>query len=457
MNSSTQKQTICEHFARTGYCKFGRNCMKSHDVSKIRNLNRNENMHTKPNNASNKPIQNKFPQNEYNNKANAQKPIASVAKNKIEEEKIIIKKDLCDNFRKGTCSVENCRRLHQFSPSGDLKLIGSELLTQNNQEKSLALVEIAFPVFAVCFTRRIMIFDANDSAKKVEIAVDGDLSCLKLQGKLLVAAYTDADKKGHLLIIPVTEGFPTKVDIPNCHQNEITSMVFFDNKILTASLDGYLKLWDEDKVKKQIVAVAYGMATTGITRVIKVEQSNGKLYIIAGCVDGTIQFFEWIKETIGIVPQFDRKAVLPAHKGAIMSMLVFNGLLYSGGYDSNICIVSIATPATPKIITHQKINGPISTLEYLKKSNKILIGYTTGLVQIYKADGFVEDTWFGLHKSMIVDVASIEDNNIFFVIDYNSFITTWQIQEQVAILPNTGGQPATLEEFKMEDLAMNRP
>lgn len=164
------------------------------------------------------------------------------------------------------------------------------------------------------------------------------------------------------------------------------------------------------------------------------EDKNGKLYIIAGCRNDAIQFFEWSKGIIGtVVPQFNRLVELEALKGTVMSMIVCDGLLYSGGDDSNICIVSIANPATPKIITYQKVNGRVSAMKHLKKSDKILIDDAIGLVKIYKANGFAEETWFALHKDVIVDVASIEDKNLFLVIDYRSFITSWQMSEQGAI------------------------
>ena len=148
-------------------------------------------------------------------------------------------------------------------------MIGSKFLTPNHQEKSIALVEIKFPVFAVCFSRRIVVFNAVTPSQISEIPVNGALSCLKYhKDNILVAAYTDAKMKGYLLLIPVQD-ITKQIDIPNCHQDEITSMVFFENKLLTASLDGYLKLWDKDTVKQQqLTAVAYGIATTGISRII---------------------------------------------------------------------------------------------------------------------------------------------------------------------------------------------
>lgn len=122
MNSLNKKQPICEYFAKNGHCKFGINCWKSHDVSRINSLNRKENIQLKQNNVSHKPVQNKLSQNDYSkknvqsippwrkNESTGQKPKKdSLLQNKIEEEKIIIKKELCDNFRKGQCSVPNCK------------------------------------------------------------------------------------------------------------------------------------------------------------------------------------------------------------------------------------------------------------------------------------------------------------------------------------------------------------
>ena len=454
MNYSYQKQTVCQYFLNGGNCKFGDRCNKSHDVSRINNPKLVQNMSRrvvdktsvpfkkqKDNLLSNETYKKNIPVQsnplwEKNHLKN-QNPKTTHLKNKNEEEKTQIKQVLCDNFRKGQCTLSQCKFLHQYSLSDNLNLIGSELLARSDKEKSIALVEIEFPVFAIGFTRRILIFDAQNSSENLEIPIDGNLSCLRVIGRLIVAGYSDANRKGRLLIIPIQKGFEAKIDIPDCHQSDITSISLFDGKILTASLDGYIKLWSEDKEKNQIVAVAYGMATAGISTIMNFEETNGEVYVVAGCVDGTIQFFEWIKEKTGFVPQFNRLSTMQAHKSTIMSIITSNGLLYAGGLDSSICIISMASAKNPTIVTYQKTNGQISAMKTYKKSKNIFIGYSTGLVQICKAEGLKEETWFTLHKAPILDILCLEDKNLFFVLDYNGYISTWKYEDKESVMPNS--------------------
>ena len=103
-------------------------------------------------------------------------------------------KTICDAFRGGFCKFgDNCKFLHEYSPNLDLNLITKMALTEN-KESACALHVVEFPVLAVAFGRRVMFFNANNPKENTELQVDGDISCMIVEQKLLAVAYINQNK-----------------------------------------------------------------------------------------------------------------------------------------------------------------------------------------------------------------------------------------------------------------------
>jgi len=103
-------------------------------------------------------------------------------------------KTICDAFRGGFCKFgDNCKFLHEYSPNLDLNLITKMALTEN-KESACALHVVEFPVLAVAFGRRVMFFNANNPKENTELQIDGDISCMIVEQKLLAVAYINQNK-----------------------------------------------------------------------------------------------------------------------------------------------------------------------------------------------------------------------------------------------------------------------
>eukprot|EP00331_Platyophrya_macrostoma_P004211 CAMPEP_0176419936 /NCGR_PEP_ID=MMETSP0127-20121128/8330_1 /TAXON_ID=938130 /ORGANISM="Platyophrya macrostoma, Strain WH" /LENGTH=264 /DNA_ID=CAMNT_0017800481 /DNA_START=123 /DNA_END=914 /DNA_ORIENTATION=+ len=258
------------------------------------------------------------------------------------------------------------------------------------KETACALHLAEFPILAVAFGRRVMFFSAEDPKSNTDIQIEGDISCMIVEKGILAVAYINQNKKGQVLLAPVQAGFPTKVLIPDCHDNAINGMFFIEGKLITASKDCYIRMWSEDPQKQKMVSVASGMSTSGICS-IKLLELSGKAVIAAGCEDGTIQLFTWDDQSTP--PKWNRAFTVQEHNNQMVSaMTLCNGLLYSSGFDGTVCITSLAGN-DPKRVNSVNVQAPISAIKYYAKADFMILGLADGTVQLYKSDGFSLYTW----------------------------------------------------------------
>lgn len=173
------------------------------------------------------------------------------------------------------------------------------------------------------------------------------------------------------------------------HRRGIEKLLVVDNKLISASGDGTVGIWDLTTGKKLHTLKGHKEAVTTL------EYSDNKLF--SGSEDNTIKM--WNFKTGKLIK------TLKGHKADVEALAVSKNRLYSGGEDNQIKVWSIKTGKLLKTI---KVKSAVSSLTTYK--NTLISAYwNLGTIFVHNTDTFKQTDKLEYHKRGVTYVTVYGD------------------------------------------------
>ena len=238
--------------------------------------------------------------------------------------------------------------------------------------------------------------------------------------------------------INLSENFRKNSDLIECQGNinmEHTQILFGGmtyispkSQLVIGDLDGKIQVWDT--TKKHCVT-KFQAHDSEIFRLLYVEEKD---ILVTGGADNIVNVWDCRR-------RFKLSNTYKGHSMPVYALEYLSGLnmMATGGEDCKLHLWDIENSTQVSVLPTQNIK--IGCLCYLKKSEKIAIGFDKGQINLVQVRSNKVVWVHQAHSNFILNLVSIEEQNLLFSGSDDGFVKMWKI---------TGNRGEFLKEFGHE-------
>ena len=200
------------------------------------------------------------------------------------------------------------------------------------------------------------------------------------------------------------------------------------SQLVIGDLDGKIQVWD---VTKNHCVTKFQAHDSEIFRLLYVEEKD---ILVTGGADNIVNVWDCRR-------RFKLLNTYKGHSKPVYALEYLSGLnmMATGGEDCKLHLWDIENSTQVSVLPTQNIK--IGCLCYLKKSEKIAIGFDKGQINLVQVRSNKVVWVHQAHSNFILNLASIEEQNLLFSGSDDGFVKMWKI---------TGNRGEFLKEFGHE-------